>query len=208
MKKSDIIAVVILGEIVAVFVGFVIKGLGINFPLPFFTLYILLPIVALIANAIFYFIGKKIPVFFQFAKFITVGLANTAVDFGILNFLMLSSKVYEGKTVILFNVISFLIAAIHSYIWNKLWTFKAKEKVNVASQFLQFVVVSCIGVLINSGIIYIIITWIHPMAGAAAWANIAKVVATAISLLWNFVGYKFIVFKQKNGEQPSNIPQI
>ena len=208
MKKSDFIAVVVLGEIVAIFLGFIIKGLRMNLPVPIFVLYILLPIVAVVTNAVFYWIGKKIPIFFQFAKFITVGLANTAVDFGILNFLMWSSGTYEGKSIILFNVVSFLIAAVHSYAWNKLWTFKAKEKTNVASQFLQFVVISFIGVLINSGIVYIIITWVSPLTGVEAWANIAKVVATAVSLVWNFVGYKFIVFKKKNGEQPSNIPQV
>jgi putative flippase GtrA len=203
MKKNDIIAVVILGEIVAVFLNFVIKGLNLNFGFPVFILYIALPILALVMNAIFYLIGKRIPIFFQFAKFITVGLANTAVDFGVLNLLMWSSGVYEGKTIILFNVISFLIAAIHSYIWNKLWTFSFKGKSNVANQFLQFIIVSLVGVLINSGIVYIITTWVSSNASNGVWVNIAKLVATVVSLVWNFIGYKFIVFKKKD-EQPSS----
>jgi len=33
--------------------------------------------------------------------------------------------------------------------------------------------------------------------GEKGWANIAAIVATAVSILWNFVGYKFIVFKKK-----------
>jgi putative flippase GtrA len=203
MKKNDIIAVVILGEIVAVFLNFVIKGLNLNFGFPVFILYIALPILALVMNAIFYLIGKRIPIFFQFAKFITVGLANTAVDFGVLNLLMWSSGVYEGKTIILFNVISFLIAAIHSYIWNKLWTFSFKGKSNVANQFLQFIIVSLVGVLINSGIVYIITTWVSSSASNGVLVNIAKLVATVVSLIWNFIGYKFIVFKKKD-EQPSS----
>jgi putative flippase GtrA len=195
----------VLGEIVAVFLNFIIKSLGLNFGFPIFTLYIVLPILAFVANAIFYWIGKKIPIFFQFAKFITVGLANTAVDFGVLNFLMWSSGIYEGKSIILFNVISFLIAAIHSYIWNKLWTFGMKEKTNVVGQFLQFIIISLIGVLINSGIVYIIATWVNLGTSKEIWVNIAKIVATIVSLVWNFVGYKFIVFKKKNEQSLGNL---
>jgi putative flippase GtrA len=207
MKKNDIVAILILGEIVAIFLFLILRSLGFNaFPLG--SLFVALPILALVGVYIAYLIGKKFLIVFQFAKYAIVGLANTAVDFGILNFLMWSSKTYEGKTIILFNVISFSIAAIHSYAWNKLWTFKAKEKTSIVGQFFQFVIVSLVGVLINSGIVYIIITWVKPLTGMEAWANIAKAVATVISLMWNFVGYKFIVFKKKDGEQFGNISQI
>ena len=205
MRKKDIIAVLVLGEIVAIFLGFIIKGLGLNFGFPIFILYIILPILALVMNVIFYLIGKKIPIFFQFAKFITVGLANTAVDFGVLNFLMWASGTYEGKTIILFNVISFLIAAIHSYLWNKLWTFEVKGKLNIANQFLQFIIVSLVGVLINSGIIYIITTWFSSNVSKGVWVNVAKVFATVVSLVWNFIGYKFIVFKKKDEQSSGNL---
>jgi putative flippase GtrA len=59
-------------------------------------------------------------------------------------------------------------------------------------------VVSIIGALINSGIVFAISTFVDPMFGLsqAVWVNAAKVVATGISLIWNFLGYKFIVFKR------------
>ena len=207
MKKSDIVAVVVLGEILAVFLNFVLKGLEIVFPYPIWILFAALPILALIAVYIAYLIGRKFLIVFQFAKYATVGLANTAVDFGILNLLMWSTRIYSGKNLFWLNSISFLVAVIHSYVWNKLWTFKAKEKTAAAKQFLQFLVVSIIGVLINSGIVYIITTWVNPMTGKETWANLAKVAATIISLLWNFIGYKFIVFKKKN-DGISNLSQI
>lgn len=207
MKKSDIVAVVVLGEILAVFLNFVLKGLEIVFPYPIWILFAALPILALIAVYIAYLIGKKFLIVFQFAKYATVGLANTAVDFGVLNLLMWSTGIYSGKNLFWLNSISFLVAVIHSYVWNKLWTFKAKEKTDAAKQFLQFLVVSIIGVLINSGIVYIITTWVNPMTGKEAWANLAKLAATIISLLWNFIGYKFIVFKKKN-DGISNLSQI
>lgn len=205
MKKKDIVAIVVLSEITAVFLSFVFKNLELKPPFPVLLLLIIVPALALIANAVFYFIGKRIPIFYQLARFLTVGFANTAVDFGILNLLMLISLTSKNEILALFNVISFLIAATHSYFWNKLWTFQIKEKTKAFSQFSQFVVISFVGVLINSGIIYFVIEWAGQEMGKQVWVNIAKVFATIISLMWNFVGYKFIVFKKKNGEQLGNL---
>jgi len=206
MKKNDILAILILGEITAIFLALVLGGVGFAAFSPWI-LCIILPVLALAANFIAQIIGKKIVIVFQFAKFLTVGFANTAVDFGILNMLMWSSGIYSGKTILLFNSISFLVAVIHSYIWNKLWTFKAKSKANIASQFLAFVVVSFIGLLINGIIVYLVSTLIKPLLGLKIelWTNAGKVLATIVSLIWNFIGYKLIVFKKKDEQQFSNL---
>jgi putative flippase GtrA len=80
-----------------------------------------------------------------------------------------------------------------------------REKANVVGQFLQFIIISLVGVLINSGIVYIIATWVNSSTSKEVWVNIAKIVATVVSLIWNFVGYKFIVFKKKNEQSPGNL---
>lgn len=198
MKRYDVFASLILGEIVAVFLNFILRGLGFNL-FPLWLLFFALPILALLAVFIGWLIGKKIPIIFQFVKYATAGFANTAVDFGVLNLLMWMTNIYSGKTIFLLNSISFLVAVIHSYIWNKFWTFKSTEK-NIAGQFLQFLIVSLIGIVINGAIVYTITTLVSPMfnLSSIAWANSAKVLATIVSLIWNFVGYKFIVFKKKN----------
>ncbi|MBD3282629.1 MAG: hypothetical protein GF387_03440 [Candidatus Portnoybacteria bacterium] len=211
MKKSDIIASLILGLIVGIFSIFILKSLGVTI-IPLWSLLIILPVLALIGIYIAYLIGKKLIIIFQFAKFAAVGFANTAVDFGILNLLMWATSTYEGSKILLLNSISFLIAVIHSYAWNKFWTFRAGKRGDMTSQFLQFLVVTIIGLLINGSIVYLITTYTAPMFGLSMqlWANIAKVVATVFSLIWNFVGYKFIVFKKKEikNEPSSNIQKI
>lgn len=201
MKRSDIIAVIVLGEIVAVFLSFIFKSLELGI-VPLWTLFFILPVLALIAVYVSYLIGKKFLIVFQFAKYATVGFANTAVDFGTLNLLMWLTHIYSGKTIFLLNTISFLVAVIHSYIWNKLWTFKAGGK-NITSQFLQFVVVSLVGALINGAIVYTISTLVSPMFGLAdvIWANAAKAIATGVALVWNFLGYKFVVFRRKESQK-------
>lgn len=63
----------------------------------------------------------------QFSKFLVVGFMNTAIDFGILNLLMWLTGVYKGQWIILLNATAFAVAVINSYLWNKYWTFRAKE---------------------------------------------------------------------------------
>ncbi len=137
----------------------------------------------------------------QFSKFVVIGLMNTAIDFSILNLLMWQTGIYKGKWIILLNAIAFTVAVINSYFWNKYWTFRAKEADEpgeIAKEFSQFIVVTLIGLAINSGIVYGVTTFIPPFFGLSLelWANLAKAAATGLSLIWNFIGYKFIVFKK------------
>lgn len=133
----------------------------------------------------------------QFSKFAVVGVLNTAIDFGALNLLMFSTGVRGGGMLFLFNIISFAAATTNSYFWNKYWTFKDKEGVRPL-QMGQFLTVSVIGALINSSVVSVISTFINPLFGlsSAAWVNVAKIIATGFSFVWNFLGYKFIVFKK------------
>ena len=133
----------------------------------------------------------------QFGKFVVIGLMNTVIDFAILNFLMWWTGIYSGASIILLNMVSFSIAVFNSYFWNKYWTFKDLDKVE-AKEFSQFILVTLIGLAINSSIVYGITTLVSPMFGISPelWANLAKVAATGFSLIWNFIGYKFIVFNR------------
>jgi putative flippase GtrA len=207
MKRGDIIASLILGGIIGLFLAFILQGFGFGIFSPWI-LILVLPILAVIGTFIGELIGKKIPIILQLIKFAMVGFANTAVDFGILNLLMAASGIYSGKNIFFLNSISFIVAVIHSFFWNKFWTFRVK-KTEATKEFLQFLIVSIIGLLLNSAIVYMITTWMKPMFGMGeiSWANAGKIAATVISLIWNFIGYKFIVFKKKN-DQSGPLSQV
>lgn len=221
MKKNDIIAVLFLGEIVAWLILAVAKGI-LNpdlYDKIHGLITIILPIIFPIACLIFLYlasiISKKIKVAYEVAKFILVGGLNTLVDWGVLSFLIFAFKrsginsdnvLFEvfSITIILFTLLkatSFIIATINSYIWNKLWTFKKKTTEKLGREFIQFITVSIIGFLINVGIASSIFKFIPAIGGLniEQWAIIAAAIASAISMAWNFVGYKFIVFNKKDG---------
>jgi len=143
---------------------------------------------------------KNITGLIQIIKFGLIGVLNTVVDFAILNLLMWTFKMYSGPWIIVFNVASFSLAVVNSYIWNRFWTFKMKSRQDVPEEFVKFISVSLIGVVINSGIVYSITAFIDPVSGLSSelWANVAKVLATGVAMVWNFVGYKFWAFKSKD----------
>jgi len=135
----------------------------------------------------------------QFSKFIIVGGINTGIDFLILNILMVVTGITAGPELFVLNSISFSIAVINSYFMNKRWTFQDKTKTEQTPiKFSAFFIISIIGLVINGLILTGITTYIPALFGLSAvlWANIAKLMATGVSLVWNFIGYKLFVFKK------------
>ncbi len=144
------------------------------------------------------FLARWVPVLLQVAKFAAIGALNTFLDLGVLNILILFTGIAAGSQYSLFKGISFAVATINSYFWNKYWTF-GSQGVASAKEFVQFFAVSIIGLGFNLGAASLIVNYFGVPAGISPelWANVGAVSATLVSLVWNFVGYKVVVFKKK-----------
>jgi len=220
MKRSDIIASLVLGEIATWLILAVIKTILPLFYEQFRSLLliglpIIFPILCLIFLYLAFLIARKITVIRQASKFVLVGGLNTLVDWGVLSFLIFAFQKYLNigsshvifsifsVTIIfysLFKAISFILATTNSYIWNKFWTFKRKTTEKLSKEFLQFFVISVIGFLINVGLASFVFKFMPPFGGLNIdqWAIFSAAVATVVSMVWNFLGYKFIVFDVKS----------
>lgn len=139
------------------------------------------------------------PLAAQFLRFGVVGILNTAIDFAIFNILIMTTGITKGGLIVPMKGVAFLAANINSYLLNKKWTFKDKTQGEGAKQFSVYLSVSIIGALINIGSVYLITTFVSPVFGVneQLWANAANLVATGLSMIWNFVGYKLVVFRGK-----------
>lgn len=177
------------------------------FIVPFFL--IATPLGALIA----YKIGTRIAIIWQMAKYVVVGGMNTLVDIGILTLVILISKnfgiqaedlIYSGILAVTFYSIykglSFIVANVNSFYWNKYWTFSQKDAEQKSpAQFVQFFVVSLIGLLINVLIASLVFRSVTPFGGLNPdqWGLIGAAAGSLTGMIWNFLGYKFIVFEKK-----------
>lgn len=135
----------------------------------------------------------------QIIKFVVVGGINTGIDFLVLNILIYLTGITTGIELFILNSISFSIAVVNSYFMNKRWTFQDKMQTEQEPiKFSRFLAVSIVGIVINGLVLTGIATSIAPLFGLSAvlWANVAKLIATGASLIWNFIGYKFFVFKK------------
>ena len=196
MQKKDLQFSVAATILVALFLipTLLNTGLWSKFPFPPLLLFLIIPALGVFGLFVTSLIGKKISLLWQFGKFASVGFLNTAIDFGILNFLIAITGISKGFMIIPMNAAAFSIALVNSYFWNREWVFPERKQAN----FALFLAVTLVGLSINSGIVYVLTTYISPVLVESdkLWANFAKVLATAVSLFWNFAGYKLIVFKK------------
>ena len=204
MKKENIILALLAGEGVAGLIFGFIKNsqvesiFGISSSLVGWILVFALPFVSLLGLFITYLIGKKFLFVFQMAKFFLIGVLTTLFDLGIMNILIWIFSISTGWTYNLFKAISFLCATIAKYWGNKFLAFENKEGKDMKKEFAKFLSITMVSFFINIAVASFVVNTIKPQFGlnVIVWANIGGIVASIVGSLWNFIGYKFIVFKK------------
>lgn len=140
-------------------------------------------------------LGKLWPALYQFAKFAAVGTLNTFINFGILNLQSLAFGITSGLLIPVFATVSFLLATTNSFFWNKFWTFGARGKPR-SGEALKFYLISGGGWALDVVAIYVVVNFLRPEAvSPQIWLNVGGLAGVAASFLWNFLGFKYIVFR-------------
>ncbi len=142
----------------------------------------------------------------QITKFVSVGIINTLVDIGFFN-LFRRFKKFTATTA---SYVSTTIAMIGSYFLNKSWTFASQG--NSTTEAVKFFATTILGIyIIHNGIVYLLtkkVLWpgklalkivrffpfLNKLSDSFITDNFAKVCAIAITLVYNFIVYKFLVF--------------
>jgi len=135
----------------------------------------------------------------KFARFAIVGVGNSIVDIGVFNLIILSAHPL-GRSVISLYVVARVIAGLcaitNSYLWNRLWVFKDTQKVSKTA--VPFLLVSGVGIVISTAMFhafFISMSLFLREQSPLLIGNIAILLAISFSILWNFFGYTFFVFK-------------
>jgi len=134
----------------------------------------------------------------RFFKFAVVGTIGALVDFSTL---FVVHRII-GWPLVLSNTISFTLAVLSNFTWNRLWTYPDSRSKPIAAQMVQFFAVNIAGWAINTGILRLLAL---PLTGLAmdltlvdgyeaAYTlgyNAAKAVATGVVMFWNFFVNRF-----------------
>ena len=157
-----------------------------------------------------FMMGKKVAIIYQIAKFGLIGLLNTLVDLGVLALITLLFSAYfqiEAKSALIgtitfysiYKSVSFIVANISSYFWNKYWTFDQGAKKQTKSEFIQFFAVSVVGFLINvfvASFVFKVVLGSLINLTDGQLGLIGAAFGSIAGLAWNFIGYKLWVFKK------------
>ncbi len=198
MKKIDVIIALISGEGVAWLFVWFIKELAIEITFLNWVLPIFFPILALVGLWISYLIGKRYLFVFQGVKFLLIGALFALFDLVILNSLMGYFGITKGIVYSIFVTISFVIVTTIKYIADKYWAFEKPEKEKMGIEFTGFFIITLISGVIHIGVASLLVNIIGPQFAILPliWANIGKILGITVASIWNFLGYKFIVFKK------------
>lgn len=197
MKKVDIVLALITGEVTAWFFYILLRdivrinNLGLILSISF-------PILTVVCLWVSWLLGKRFLWIFQIAKYLLIGVLATIADLAVLNLLMWVSGAAKGISFSVFKGISFIAATAAKYFGDKFWAFEKMEKSGMRKEFGQFFIVTLIGLGLNVGAASLVVNAIGPQFGMSEkiWANVGAIAAGFSVTAWNFLGYKFIVFKK------------
>ena len=161
--------------------------------------------------------------FKRFSKFLVVGITGFIVDFGVFNLLIGPVGIQDVsvlgiviKGAVIAQAISFTLAAINNFTWNRYWTYPDSRSKPILGQFGMFFVLSLIGLLIRTpifaffsgpmvalvesmqygvfgGLINFITGTLH-ISIERLGLNAALAIAVLAVLFWNFFSNRFITY--------------
>jgi putative flippase GtrA len=209
IKKSDVIAALIAGELIAIFAWITVSTSQME-RLEIFRwiIFLVMPILAVLGLFVAEIVARWWGSFWQISKFLLVGILNTFVDLGVFNSLKAGFGIFEAGFLLAgFKAVSFVAAVINSFFWNKFWVFERKGRGDIGKQFGVFFIISTVGIILNTGVFYLLTALIGAPKGisTALWHNISVILAGLAVFTWNFLGYKLIVFR--SSEPPKNLTE-
>lgn len=125
----------------------------------------------------------------QILKFGAVGIINTGIDFGIFTILLMTTSLVPTAC----HVISYSAGVVNSYFFNRLWTFKVRERAN-SFEFVKFIIVNLVSLGVSTLVLYLL------NDKASLDSLVSKLGGTLCSLFVNFIGSKLIVFNASKAD--------
>ena len=135
----------------------------------------------------------------QIVKFGIVGAISFVVDFAVYGVLCNGIGVHY----IVSGAAGFFVSVVVNYLLSMRFVFVSKEDMRKDKEFFLFVILSLIGMILNSVILYVCIDgiymhwhWLKRCLDLEIMNLAAKIIATGIVMIYNFVTRKLFLEKR------------
>jgi len=131
----------------------------------------------------------------RFLKFAVVGTIGALVDFAAFNIL---TRFFHVNPV-LASVISFIVAVLNNFTWNRYWTYPDSRSKPLTGQIIEFVIVNLIGVGIRTPVFALLDGPLQTLYGQLPFLkifpfmtpdflghNTALAIAIILVMFWNY----------------------
>lgn len=183
MKKGDFIFAIICGLSVAWIAIDLLGNIGWIFVIIF-------PLLSVLGLYIVEWLGKRYLFIHQAGKFALAGAFADVVDIKVFQlifwFLPFSNTV---------KAVSFLVGTFVKYVCDKYWAFEQHDHDGVHIEIAKFFLVAVVGMAINV-VSFNYFGTIKTGLPANIWQELCIIFAALVTAIWNFCGYKFLVFKK------------
>ncbi|HEX3027958.1 MAG TPA: GtrA family protein [Clostridia bacterium] len=119
----------------------------------------------------------------QFAKYLVTGVLAAVTEYGL--FILL--KNYVGLWYMFANIPAYFAGFWISFLLNRFWSFNSKE--NFKKQLLQYFALFSINLCVQSILLYLL------TGPAGIPSSISKIFVMGLIVLWNFIIFKKIIYK-------------
>jgi len=122
----------------------------------------------------------------QFLRYAAVGVLNVLLFFALFN-LLTPAHPTRARTILAYAA-AFLVTSVISYGLNKTWAFKDPRRERIAHQYALFLVLTLIGLGMQTGVFALLLIPLHQYGRLGR--NAAALPGIPISVLWNFTAYR------------------
>lgn len=160
---------------------------------------VLCPLSFVAGMALATLLGHRWSVMLQLGRFVAVGLVTTALDFSLMNTAMVVLDFASGPLFSICKTGTFSVCLFNSYLWNKHWTFEAGRSGLGQRELVRFTLVRFGVMTLDVGIASLLVNGIGAPDAIppAVWANIGVASGSFTSMVGNFLGQRFVVFRSR-----------
>lgn len=135
---------------------------------------------------------------YEFAKFAVIGVTGVVITNAVYDLLF----IHRGVGPVTSTTIATVVAAIATYLGNRYWSFRARQRTGVAREITVFAVLNGIGLLIQDAAVgfnyYLLHLGHNKLAGL-----VALNAGIALATVFRFWSYRRFVWVRPAGRSPS-----